>query len=223
MPRKAERGLLSLSAALDFELCPLPMPYRSLALRFSIWIAVWLCACHPPPKAEAQGEKGNLSPKTPLHKTLKKPPRLTDQNAVSFLITHGEAHPQTQVAFTTTMGAFKLRLYRDTPRHRANFLYLVNRGYFEGTYFHHVVRGFVDQAGNTDMMETFVEKQRIGNYSLPAEFSARHLHKRGAVSMARGYAHNPQKRSTPFEFFIVIGKRYTAAQLREYEDYCELE
>ena len=41
--------------------------------------------------------------------------------------------------------------------------------------------------------------------------------------MARGYAHNLQKRSTPFEFFIVIGKRYTAAQLREYKDYYALE
>lgn len=196
------------------------MHYKRLFAALSALMLLTAPCCHRPPKHSSAIPSKRRATGRPTK--VEKAFRITDSNVVSFLSAYGKAHPQTLVAFTTTLGSFKIRLYRDTPLHRANFIYLVNHKYFEGTYFHRVVKGFVDQAGNTDMMKTFIEKQRIGHYSLPAEFSAKHLHQRGAVSMARGYVDNPQKRSTPFEFFVVIGKRYTAAQLREYEAYYKL-
>jgi peptidyl-prolyl cis-trans isomerase B (cyclophilin B) len=63
----------------------------------------------------------------------------------------------------------------------------------------------------------------MGNYTLPAEFRSENFHKRGALSMAREYDDNPEKRSVPFEFFIVQGTKYTDAELRGAEQTYKLD
>jgi peptidyl-prolyl cis-trans isomerase B (cyclophilin B) len=51
--------------------------------------------------------------------------------------------------------------------------------------------------------------QKKLDYKIPAEFQAKYIHKRGALSMARVDENNPDKESSAAEFFIVHGERYT--------------
>ena len=43
------------------------------------------------------------------------------------------------VNISTTMGDIKVLLYGDTPKHRDNFIKLVNEGFYNGTLFHRVI------------------------------------------------------------------------------------
>ena len=52
-----------------------------------------------------------------------------------------------RVKIHTTMGDIVVRLYDETPVHRDNFLKLVREGYYDGTLFHRVIKGFMIQGG----------------------------------------------------------------------------
>lgn len=45
-----------------------------------------------------------------------------------------------KVLIKTSEGDIKVRLYDETPQHRANFLKLAKEGYFDGTLFHRVIK-----------------------------------------------------------------------------------
>ena len=45
-----------------------------------------------------------------------------------------------RVAVRTTAGNFTVLLYGDTPKHRDNFVKLVNEGYYDSTLFHRVIK-----------------------------------------------------------------------------------
>ena len=54
-----------------------------------------------------------------------------------------------QVKLSTTMGDITLNLYPDdAPLAVANFVTLGKRGYYNGTIFHRVIKGFMDQGGD---------------------------------------------------------------------------
>lgn len=126
--------------------------------------------------------------------------------AEAFLLDYGKKNPETRLLIKSSFGEIEIELYRDTPLHRANFIFLAKRGYFDGTFFYRVSKGFVVQAGNSDESSTPKKRYEIGDYHLKNEFAAGHTHFRGAVSMARNYTDNPYKISDPYEFFIVIQK-----------------
>lgn len=131
---------------------------------------------------------------------------LNDQNAVPFLLNYGKNNPETIVLFETRLGSIKIRLYRDTPLHRANFIFLTKTGYFNTTCFHRIVPGFIIQGGNSDHPST--RKMRMQyNFTLPAEMKSHHKHKYGALAAAREWENNPQKQSSPFEFYMIQDKR----------------
>lgn len=140
--------------------------------------------------------------------------RLTDKSAVPFLKKYGQSHLQDEAIIHTAFGDIKIRLYHNTPLHRANFLFLANQHYYDHTWFYRVTEGHVIQAGNTDSPKTQDERREIGEYHIPAEFVKGNYHKRGTVAEARSYKNNPEKKSDPYEFYIVIGKKYSPAQLR---------
>jgi peptidyl-prolyl cis-trans isomerase B (cyclophilin B) len=48
---------------------------------------------------------------------------------------------------------------------------------------------------------------------IPAEFNPKYCHKRGALAMARPDANNPNKMSSPTEFYIVQGMKYDSTEL----------
>ena len=57
----------------------------------------------------------------------------------------GQRH---RVVLETTEGTIKVMLYDDTPRHRDNFLKLVNEHFYDSLLFHRVIKGFMIQAGD---------------------------------------------------------------------------
>ena len=57
-------------------------------------------------------------------------PEITNKNVVSFLTEYGKENPETKVKISTRFGDIFIELYKDTPLHRANFIYLVKQQYF---------------------------------------------------------------------------------------------
>ncbi|WP_417602625.1 peptidylprolyl isomerase [Owenweeksia hongkongensis] len=143
----------------------------------------------------------------------KEPKTLTENNAQDFLKEYAAEHKETIVEVSTPKGSIKIRLYKNTPLHRANFLYLTKKKYFDDTWFYRVSEGHVIQAGNTDAVETVRKRKKIGEYKIPAEMVETNYHKYGAVAVARSYFQNPEKLSDPYEFYIVLGKSYTRREL----------
>lgn len=119
----------------------------------------------------------------------------------------------------TDFGDMKGILYNETPKHRDNFVKLADEGYFDGTLFHRVISGFMIQGGDPDS-KTAKAGQRLGmggpGYTVPAEINPALIHKKGALSAARlGDQQNPQKASSGSQFYIVQGKKQSAAGLSQ--------
>ena len=133
-------------------------------------------------------------------------PVITEENVVDFLTEYGKNNPETNVLISTNFGDIEIELYKDTPLHRANFIYLVKQKYFDGTFFHRTVPNFIIQGGNSDNITTNRKRKNIGNkYRLPAELKNGRRHRYGTISGAKEYRKNPDKKSAPFEFFIFLG------------------
>ena len=138
--------------------------------------------------------------------------KITPENVVSFLTAYGETHQQTRVAFNTPYGTIVIRLFKDTPLHRANFIYLVKQGYFNTTYFHRVVSNFIIQAGSSDNVSTQKHKYALGHtYRIPNEI--KHNHFFGSISGAKYYRDNDDHKTEPFEFFIFLGPKTATTHL----------
>lgn len=134
-------------------------------------------------------------------------PLIVQEEFIPMMTKYGEENPETRVRIKTRFGDIDVQLYRDTPLHRANFIYLVKRDYFDKTFFHRVAKGFVIQGGNSDNIETSRKRNHIGSYLIPSEFDAGHRHTRGAFSAAKYSEQNVSKASSPYEFFIVQSPR----------------
>ena len=142
---------------------------------------------------------------------------INDENATEKLLAYGEKNPETIVLITTSFGQVKIRLYKDTPLHRANFIMLAKSGYFSGTVFTRVVKDFMAQCGSPYSYVHVDLQKAIGHYTVPAEMSKRRFHKKGAVCAARDYPNNPDKRSDPYVFYFVEGTRFSDETLDSYE------
>lgn len=141
-------------------------------------------------------------------------PEITNENVVSFLTEYGKKNPETKVLITTRFGDIEIELYKDTPLHRANFIYLVKQQYFDETFFHRVVPNFIIQAGNSDLVSTQKKRAELGKeYLLPAEIIPGQVHEYGTVSGAKEYRENPDNRTAPYEFFIFLGPKSSTTHL----------
>ena len=112
----------------------------------------------------------------------------------------------------TSLGTIKVRLYQDTPKHKANFQKLAIAGYYDSLLFHRVIPGFMIQGGDPFTKDTAkVEMYGMGgpNYTIPAEMrdadgNPLHRHKKGALAAARrGDVANPFKESSGSQFYLV--------------------
>lgn len=144
--------------------------------------------------------------------------KLSSDNAAEFFSAYAKQNPEDIVEIQTDFGSIKIKLYEDTPLHRANFIYLSRKGYFDKTWFHRVSRGHVIQGGNSDSQLTSKARSKIGTYRLPNEINNHHFHKRGAVATARSYRNNKLKESNPYEFYISLGTIYSKQQLNLMEE-----
>ena len=132
---------------------------------------------------------------------------ITTENAVEFFTQYGKKHPQTKIKIETWLGNIIVRLYKDTPIHRASFLYLVEKGYYDTTCFYRVVPDFIVQGGSSDNLVTPAYKEQLHDYRIPSEFRKKRGHKRGCMAAARDWKNNPTKESTPFEFYFIQAKK----------------
>ena len=118
------------------------------------------------------------------------------------------------------LGDITVRLYDETPIHRDNFLKLAREGYYDGTLFHRVIKGFMIQGGDPDSKGAPAGKMLgVGgpDYTLEAEIKSDIFHKRGALAAARqGDEVNPERRSSGSQFYIVWGDVYNEGQLRQF-------
>ncbi len=125
-----------------------------------------------------------------------------------------------QVRISTNYGDIVVRLYDETPEHRDNFLKLAREGYYDNTLFHRVIKDFMIQGGDPDSKGAPAGKH-LGtggpNYTIPAEFVyPQYFHKRGVLSAARQADQvNPERRSSGSQFYIVWGKTYSDAELKQ--------
>ena len=94
---------------------------------------------------------------------------ITNQNVIQRLKTFGKSNPETRILIETTFGNIKLRLYEDTPLHRANFIMLIKKGFYDSTLFYRVINHFMIQGGNSDDNKMFNRIAQIGNYKIPSE------------------------------------------------------
>jgi len=131
---------------------------------------------------------------------------LNKHNTEAFLTEFGKQNQETLALIKTDFGDIKIRLYKDVLIHRANFIFLTKIGYFNTTVFYRVAKNFVIQGGNSDEIYTQKERRKYGNYLLKPEFRKKRKHKYGALAAAREWENNPNKLSSPFEFYIVQKK-----------------
>ena len=131
---------------------------------------------------------------------------LTEENAIDFFFDYQQGLKANTVRLTTSMGSFTVQLYDNVPYHKANFIYLTRKGYFDNTMFHRVVKDFIIQGGNADNAETAQKRKEIGRYLLPPDTRKGHKHHRGTISMPSSEIDNPHMLASPYEFFIVVTK-----------------
>jgi peptidyl-prolyl cis-trans isomerase A (cyclophilin A) len=130
-------------------------------------------------------------------------PKLNASNAMEFLLTYEKQHGEDKVRITTDYGNIDIQLYNKTKFHRANFIYLTKRNYFDGTQFYRVIKNFIIQGGSSDDYSLAKRRQKIGKYLLPPDTKRGYTHKRGAISMPSSEIENAYKLASPFQFFII--------------------
>ncbi|MDR0692905.1 MAG: peptidylprolyl isomerase [Prevotellaceae bacterium] len=116
----------------------------------------------------------------------------------------------------TNEGIITIKLYKETPLHRDNFLKLAAGNFYNGIIFHRVIKGFMIQAGDPASKNP-KPGARYGaggpGYTVDAEFRPQYKHKKGALAAARqGDQVNPEKASSGSQFYIVENAA-TCAQL----------
>lgn len=139
-------------------------------------------------------------------KVEEEPFKLTEENAIDFFFKYQKGLKQNKVKITTSFGSFTVKLYDDVPYHKANFIFLTRKGYFDHTQFHRVVKNFIIQGGNSDDEPTAIKRREIGRYLLPPDTRKGYKHDRGTLSMPSSEINNPHMLASPYEFFIVVTK-----------------
>ena len=152
--------------------------------RTTVALLVLLCAL---PLAAAQARKAGKGKKKPVNRD----------------------YGNTLVTLQTEAGDITIKFFYDkAPRHVENFVDLAASGFYDGTFFHRVIPGFMIQGGdpNTkrppDPLHPYGTGGNVVNgkeVNLKAEFNDV-SHKRGIVSMARSSDPN----SASSQFFIVV-------------------
>lgn len=157
------------------------------------------------PVSIEKAPKENTETPKAKSKKAKEPefPVLDTKNAMEFFLQYEKEHKENKVRMTTDFGDIEILLYNETKFHRANFIYLTKRKYFNNTQFYRVIDNFMVQAGNSDDKKTARKRRKIGKYLLPKDTNRGFKHDRGVISMPSSEIDNPHKLASPYEFFIV--------------------
>lgn len=126
-----------------------------------------------------------------------------------------EGNQEEVAVMKTSEGTLVIEFWPEVaPKTVENFKTLANKGFYDGTAFHRIIKGFMIQGGDP-LTKDPGNKERYGmggpGYTIPAEFNDR-SHQRGVISMAR--SSDPD--SAGSQFFICLGdasfldRKYTA-------------
>ena len=107
--------------------------------------------------------------------------------------------------FKTSEGEMVAEFWPDVaPNTVENFKKLAKQGFYDGTAFHRIVKGFMIQGGDP-LTKDESKESRWGTgdpgYKIKAEFNEK-LHEKGVLSMAR----SAQPDSAGSQFFIMLGR-----------------
>lgn len=120
------------------------------------------------------------------------------------------------VTMTTPYGPMRLVLYDQTPKHKENFIKLVNQKFYDSLLFHRVIQSFMIQGGDPNSRKAPADEP-LGNgdigYKIPAEIMPALFHKKGVLAAARD--NNPEKASSGCQFYVVQGKAWTDDELQK--------
>ncbi len=119
-----------------------------------------------------------------------------------------------QVLISTDYGDIIVKLYNVTPKHRDNFLKLMNKQFYDGLLFNRVIRNFMIQAG--DLQSKGKEQgAKLENddvrFMIPIEVIDTLFHKKGALCAVR--IDKSEKIYDGYQFYIVQGQVLTNQQL----------
>jgi cyclophilin family peptidyl-prolyl cis-trans isomerase len=122
----------------------------------------------------------------------------------------------------TVYGKMKIKLFEETPLHKANFLKLVKEGVFDSLLFHRVINLFMIQGGDP-LSKRAGPGDSLGHgdlgYTIPAEFNEKLIHKKGRLCAARENDDiNPLMASSASQFYLVMGRKRTPEELKKYEE-----
>lgn len=119
-----------------------------------------------------------------------------------------------RVRIETNYGSILIMLYNNTPLNTGNMVKLAKEHMYDSTLFHRCIPQFVIQGGDPDS-KTAKPGQMLGEgglkYTVPAEINNEYYHKRGALGVARDQT--PDKSGSASQFYIVVGKKFTDADL----------
>lgn len=182
-----------------------------------------LLSCSERSADQVSTQKVTETKRSPQKPKTKKPPKKKlakpkEGKEKAFFLKYAEKHRETEVVLKTRLGDIRIRLYEETPIHRANFLYNINEDLYEQTIFYRVVPNFMIQGGNSDHDATLEKREDAGAYYIPNETSPELIHKRGAIAMAMSYTDNPDLRSAQYSYYIVIGDRFSDTGLDAVEE-----
>ena len=154
--------------------------------------------------SEAQTKDPAKEPtKEPLKETKKEEPKTVSANTNEVAV------------IKTSAGEMVVEFWTDVaPQTVENFKKLAKSGFYDGTAFHRIVKGFMIQGGDP-LTKDASKEDRWGTgdpgYKIKAEFSEK-SHQRGVLSMAR--SQDPD--SAGSQFFVCLGdasfldRKYTA-------------
>ena len=154
--------------------------------------------------AESENSTNNIQKSSPKVKEMEK-----------------ENEKTTKVRIKTSYGDVVVTLYNETPKHRENFIKLVNDSFYDNTLFHRVIKDFMIQGGdpNSKGAAAGIALGEGGpGYTIEAEIQNNLYHKKGALCAARqGDNVNPDKRSSGSQFYVVTGKVFQKTELKQME------
>ena len=120
------------------------------------------------------------------------------------------------VTIGTPWGEMHAVLFDKTPKHKANFLKLVDDKFYDGLLFHRIIDGFMIQGGDPNSRKA-KPKETLGNgdagYKVDAEILPDLFHKKGVLAAARD--NNPAKASSGCQYYIVQGKMWNDSTLQQ--------
>lgn len=126
------------------------------------------------------------------------------------------------VELQTTEGTIQIKLYKETPLHRDNFVKLVKEGFYDGQLFHKVMKDFMMQAGDPNSREASRNRllgERPSEVTIPSELdSGKGIMKKGALVAVNLPSVLGQPTMTDsYLFYIVQGRKYSSRELDSLE------